>query len=136
MPTRFATTLRSARAQAIVDAIDAGAAGGTVKFYDGTQPTAGAAITTETLGATLTFSATCGTVTTGVLTFAAVTADDSADASITPTWARIADSDGTFVMDVTVTGAGGGGAIEVTPSTFSVGGEVSITGGTITEGNA
>jgi len=136
MATGFATTLRTARAQAIVDAIDAGAAGGTIKIYDGTQPATGAAITTQTLGATLTFSGTCGTVTDGVLTFSAITEDSSADASITATWARIADSNGTFVLDTNVTATAGGGGIELNPVALTAGGAVAISGGTITEGNA
>lgn len=137
MPLKFATTVRNTRLQAIVTAIDNGASGGTIKIYDGTQRAAvGDAITTQVLLGTLTFSSTCGSVTDGVLTFSTITADSSADASGTASWAIIADSLGNDVFDCDVTATGGGGIIELDSVSIVIDGAVSISGGSLTEGNA
>lgn len=136
MALGFATTLRSNRATQILNAIDAGATGGLLLLYTGARPATGAAITTQTLLGTLTFSTTSGTVTDGVLTFDAITADASADATGTATWFRITDSAGTFVMDGTVTATGGGGDLTLNTTSIVTGGPISVTGTKqITEGN-
>lgn len=127
--------LRNARLQAIVDKMDAGAGPATLKFYTGTRPATGAAITTEILLGTLTFSDPCGVVSAGVLTFSAVTEDSSADADGTATWARIQDSDLNFVMDLTVTATGGGGDIELNNVNIVTGGPIRVTSAQFTEGN-
>nr|WP_067286370.1 hypothetical protein [Marinobacterium profundum] len=153
----FADTLRTNRAQQIINAIDAAATPGTLPIYSGGQPdkgrdvsampaygtstaytagdyvtasghyyraentgtSAGSAPTWPTNGTTvadnditwqdmglipvllgtLIFSKPCGTVTDGLLSFAAITDDDEADASGTATWARALDGDGNFVID-------------------------------------
>jgi len=134
----MATALRNARLQEIADAIDGGAGAGTLKIYDGTRPATGAAITTETLGATLTFSdPSAATIAAGLLTFAAITEDASADANITASWARVADSTGAFVCDLDVGATGSGADIEITNVNIIAGEPVSTTGTqTITEGGA
>lgn len=135
MSVKFSMALRTARANQIVSAIDAGAAAGTIKFYTGVQPAAvGGALSGNTLLGTLTFADPCATVTDGVLTFAAVTGDNSADADGTATWARLADSDGTTVMDLGVGAIGSGSPIEITSTNVVAGGPINITAGTITEG--
>jgi hypothetical protein len=86
------------------DALNALFNGGKILIYDGTQPaTADTAVTTQTLGVTLTLNATAfGAASGGVLTANAITSG-VAVASITPTWARITKADGTTVlMDVSV----------------------------------
>lgn len=96
----YATSLRNAQLDEYAAAVDAGAGGGLIRIYDGTQPSAGAAITSEVLGAELTFSVTAFPAATGgVLTASAVTDDASANASITATWARVLDSNAVFVAD-------------------------------------
>ena len=94
----------SAAADAVVDRIDAGAGAGTIKIYDGTIPTdADTAVGAQVLLATLTFSDPAfGAASNGVATASAITSDSSADATGTAAWARIADSVGATVMDVTV----------------------------------
>jgi hypothetical protein len=84
---------------------------GLIKFYDGTQPaTADTAITTQTLGVTLTFGATAfATPVSGVLTANAITGG-VAVATITPTWARVFKSDGTTVVGDFSAGASGANA--------------------------
>ncbi len=101
---RLSNAAASAAADAVVDLIDAGAGAGTIKIYDGTIPTnANTAIGAQVLLATLTFSDPAfGAASNGVATASAITSDSSADATGTATWARIADSNGNTVMDVTV----------------------------------
>lgn len=137
MAIGYATTLRSNRMTQVVNAIDAGAGAGKLRIYDGTRPATGAAITTQVLLAELTFADPCGTVTNGVLTFSALTADASADASGTASWARVVDSDGNFVMDMSVTATGGGGDVELNTLDIVATGLVQGTATrSITEGNA
>jgi len=128
-------TVRNSRANALRDAIDAGAGPGLVEIYDGTRPATGGAITTQTLLGTVTCSAVSAPdASGGVLTFSAFTEDSSADADGTASWARITDSDANFVTDMDV-GTAGADLIMNTVSIVS-GGPIRIDSGTITEGNA
>lgn len=131
----FATTLRNSRLNAIRDAIDAGAGAGKLRIYSGTRPATGAAITSQTLLAELTFSDPCAPAASGgVLTFSAITADTAADATGTATWARIVDSTGTFVADCNV--GTSGSDINLNSTAIQVNAEVSVTSATLTDGNA
>jgi hypothetical protein len=126
------TSIRTAWVTAIQTAIDAGATGGKIKFYDGTRPaTNGTA--TNLLG-TVICSTVCGTVSNGVLTFSTFTDDDSADATGTATWARITDSADTFVCDCSV--GTSGADINLNSVAITAGGIIRITSGTLTAGNA
>ncbi|WP_133719069.1 hypothetical protein [Methylocaldum gracile] len=118
----------------VLNAIDAGAGAGTVKVYSGTVPAnVGTAITDQTLLATLTLSDPGGSVSNGVLTFSAITEDSSGDANGTPTFARLADSNGNNVAQVTA-GVGSG---ELNFGAAIVAGQpVQISSFVITEGNA
>jgi hypothetical protein len=133
MPS-YTTTVRSNRMTQVLNAIDAGAGAGTVKVYSGTVPAnVGTALTGQTLLATLTLSDPGGSVSNGVLTFSAITEDSSGDANGTPTFARIADSDGNNVAQVTA-GVGSG---ELNFGAAIVAGQpVQISSFVITEGNA
>lgn len=113
------TQLANATVNAQAAALAALCNGGTIKIYNGTQPaTADTAITSQTLGVTLTLgSPAFGAPSGGLLTANAIT-NGTAIASITPTWARIFKSDGTtVVMDVS---AGESGA-NLTVGAFTVG---------------
>lgn len=136
MAIGLAVAVRNNRLTQIINAIDAGAAAGTLKFYTGPRPATGAAITTETLLGTLTFSDPSGTVTDGVLTFNVIADDTAADATDTAEWARVQDSDSNFVMDLSVTLTGGGGDIELSNVNFTLGVPISITTGELMEANA
>jgi len=136
MTIGISTAMRNSRLQLILDAMDAGGGAATLKFYTGPRPATGAAITTETLLATLTCSDPVGTITTGVLTFDAVTEDSSADDTGTVAWARVDDSTTTFVCDLSVTVIAGGGDIEINTTGIVAGSPVSIVSAVITEGNA
>lgn len=133
MPS-YTTTVRSNRMTQVLNAIDAGAGAGTVKVYSGTVPAnVGTAITDQTLLATLTLSDPCGSVSNGVLTFSAITEDSSGDANGTPTFARLADSDGNNVAQVT---AGVGSGDLNFGAAIVAGQPVQISSFVITEGNA
>lgn len=94
----------SAAADAVVDRIDAGAAAGKLRIYDGAQPaTADTAIGAQVKLAELTFSDPAfGNAANGVATANAITADSAADATGTAAWFRVVDSDGNTVYDGTV----------------------------------
>ena len=125
--TKFVTAVKNSALDTIKSAIDAGAGAGTIKIYNGTQPTAPAdAVTTQTLLGTLTFSDPCGTSASGTLTMSAITQDSSADATGTATWARIADSTGATVCDVGVTATGGGGTLQFNTTNFVITGPILI----------
>lgn len=136
MTMKFSAALRNNRAQQIIDAIDADINPGTIKFYTGPQPVTGAAITTEILLGTLTFSAISATATDGVITFDEITEDSEADATGTAAWARIEDGSGAFVMDVSVGATGSGETVEMNTTGIVEGGPIRITSFVITEGNA
>lgn len=142
MTMTLATALRTARAQDIVDAIDAGATPGYMEIYTAPRPATGAAITTQTKLGTLTFSQPCGTVAAGVITLGTITGDDAADATVDPgtdlpLWSRVYDGAGTFVNDWDVTAAGGGGDVLLNTVNIVTGGPISPDGAqTITEGGA
>lgn len=137
MALSFSTALRNARGQAIIDAIDAGGAAGTVKFYTGTKPTTpGAAITTEVLLGTLTHSYPCATVADAVTTFAAIADDLAADADGTIGWGRCEDSLGGFVFDGDAGIADSGAAFIFNTLEARLGGIVQILSMVIPEGNA
>lgn len=125
-------TVRNARLNAIRDAIDAGATGGFLRVYDGVRPATGG--TATILLAELTFSDPCAAAATGgKLTFSAITADASANATGTATWCRIVDSTGAFVADGSVGTSGADYNLNTTAITAGV--QVSCTSAEITEGN-
>ncbi len=113
--------LKNARANAHLIAFN----GGSIAFYDGTMPTAGEAVTTQTLLCTIALPTPCGTVTDGVFALephieAMVTAQG------TPTWCRISNSAGDWVQDMDVGATGSGAAVIVTPGTLYAGGSLRI----------
>ena len=118
------TTLRSARAQAIVT--EAGATA-QIKLY-----TAGYA----TLLGTLVCSATLGTVTNGVLTFNAISNDTSADADGVFALARIYKTDGTTMVIEGLTVGTAATNIIMNAASAVTGAVISMSSAVITEGNA
>lgn len=134
MAIGYVPTLRNARLNAVSAAIDAGAGAGLLRVYDGTRPATGG--TATTLLAELTFSdPSAAAASGGVLTFSAITADSSANATGTATWARAVDSTGAAVADFNV--ATSGSDININSTGISSGVQVSASGtNTITAGNA
>lgn len=129
----YSTTARNNRMNQVRDAIDGGAGAGLWRIYDGARPaTCG---TATTLLAELTCSDPCAAAAaSGVMTFSAITADASANATGTATWFRIVDSTGTCCVDGNVGTAGSD--LNLNSTSISTGQQVSITSATITEGNA
>lgn len=89
---------------------------------------------TPVLLGTLTLSQPAGTVTDGVLTFAAISEDPAADTNGTCTWARISDGDGNPVMDLPVGEIGSGQPIQINTTNIVQGGPLRITSAVLTEG--
>lgn len=132
--TNFSPTLRNARGHAIIDAIGTGGAG-TINFYTATRPAAGAAITSQTLLATVECSLPAGTVTGGVVTFSAITDDILADKTGAATWVRVLDGNGDWVIDMDVTLTAGAGPVKMPSTQVYQGGIVHFSSLVITEGN-
>jgi hypothetical protein len=133
MALAYSTTARNNQLAALRDLIDGGAGAGLLRIYDGSRPaTCG---TATTLGAELTCSDPCaGSPASGVLTLNAITADASANASITATWHRLVDSTGTCVVDGNC--GTSGSDLNMNSTTISAGVQVACTSYVITGGNA
>lgn len=118
------TTLRSARAQAVVTEAGASAQ---IKLYTATY---------TTLLGTLTCAGTLGTVTNGVLTFNAITSDTAADASGTFALARIYKSDGITMVVEGLTVGTTGTDIVMNAAAATLGAAIAMTSGIWTEWGA
>lgn len=94
--TQMADATVNAQADALSDLLD----NGYLRIYDGTQAaTADTAVGAQVLLAELRFNATAAPAASGgVLTFNAITADSSANATGTASWFRCLKSDGTTVV--------------------------------------
>lgn len=133
MALGFATTLRTARGQKIIDAVDAGSGAGKLRIYSGVRPATGGTATTQL--AEITLNDPSFTVASGVLTLSvSPTLTATAGATGTASWARIVDSSNTFVMDLSV--GTSGADINLATTSIVENATVQITSGTITEGNA
>lgn len=132
MAVYLATASVQAACDAVVDRIDGGAAAGYIEIRSGTRPVNANSAATGTLLATLTFSdpAFGAANTSGVATASAITSDTSADATGTATWARVFDSNGATVMDLSV--GTSGADINLDSVSIVAGGTVSITAMTVT----
>ena len=103
------TQLANATVNGQADNLSARLNSGYLRIYNGTQPaTADTSIGAQVLLAELTFSATAApAAVNGLITFNALTADSSANATGTPTWFRAVQSNGTtVVMDGSVGASG------------------------------
>lgn len=126
MAVIYASGLRTTRMDAVKTAIDAGAGAGKLKIY-----TSGAG----TLLATLTLSDPCGTVSGDTLTFSAITADSSADATGTAAEAKITTSaDADVVTGLTVSTSGAN--INLNTVSIVSGATVSMSSGSLTHNTA
>lgn len=134
MAFSYDEAIRNDRLQVVADAINAGAAAGKLRIYDGVRPATGAAVTTQTLLAELTMADPCqDTITGGILTFDTITTDSSADNSGTATWMRIVDSDGNFCVDGDV--GTSGADLNLNSTSIIAGQSVAIVSAQITAGN-
>lgn len=127
MALGYVTTLRNARLDEITTAIGSS---GLLRVYSGTQPATGGTETTQLCE--LPLSATAAPAASGgVLTFSTITDDTNADASGTPTWARLCTSGGAAVVDMT---AGVGSGDLNFNAAIVAAGTVSVTSFVITDG--
>lgn len=126
MAAGYSTTLRNAQLDAITTAVGSA---GKLQIYDGTRPATGGTATNKlaefTLGSPFAPASASGvlspTLPSGVSGLLAGTA----------TWFRITTSGGTFVIDGSV-----GAEMTLNTTTISLGVSVTVTGFTITRGNA
>lgn len=126
---QFTTALRTSRAALIASTVGAG---GSIVIYTGTAPGVGNAAT-GTLLATLT-GLTFGTAAAGAVTFSATASTGAATAaSGTPGYGRLLTSGGAAVVEF---GAAVGSGEANFNNAISLGGTVTLSSATITEGNA
>ena len=102
MSTHISVAAANAKADAAVDLIDASTpTPGYLEIYDGAMPATVATANAGNKLATLTFALPAfGAATNRVATANAIASDSDADASGTPTYARIYNGAGTAIMDV------------------------------------
>lgn len=132
---RLAVATRNARLAAIIALIDGDAGGGTCKVYTGAIPATPETAASGTLLATFTFDpVSFGAPANGSAALDASPALDTVGAAAgTAGWARIADASGDVVLDCDVSATGAGGALQLSTTTVSIGLDLSITGGTLSE---
>lgn len=124
MSVVYSTAVKTARMQAVIDQIDAGAGAGTIEI--GTTGMA-------SVLAVLTLADPSGTAASGVITldFDPDISDTSANASGTAAEARIKDSNGTVVISGLTVGTSGAD-INLDSVSITAGQTVTLTTGTIT----
>lgn len=135
----YSPAIRNARLAVVRDALDAGSGGATMAFYTAPQPSAGAAITTQTHLGDCAMSNPCGSVADQALTFDTI-ADGNGIATGDAAWCRVSQG-GTWVMDMRVSDATGTAPVKIgdsgTPSTkIYQGGIIRVLSASITAGNA
>lgn len=135
MTVQFSTAVRNARLDAIETAIGVSAV---LKIRTGAQPANCAAADSGTVLATLALpSDWMNGASAGAKAFLGSWADASADAAGTAAHFRLYASDGTTCgMQGSVTATGGGGDMTVDNTVFAAAQSFTITGFTLTEGNA
>lgn len=132
---KIAVGTRTKMAQQIVDDLDAGAGPSVLEFYTGTQPDGPAtAVTDQILLGELVCSDPSAVVASGVITFASISQDGSANATGTATWARHRDSAGAAVIDYDVSVEAGSGAVKINTTAIVAGGPIQMNSLTITMG--
>lgn len=132
MTLTLSSAIRSAMIDTLVDALDAGAAAGTIQLRSGVRPAGPGTAATGTLLATVTLiDPAFGNGAAGVATIA----DPAAVTGVadgTATWFRALDSNAVAVFDGRITATGGGGDLTLATTTISTGLTIDITGGTMT----
>ena len=135
MSLSFSMSLRNARANAVIAALDSGIEHATAKFYTGAKPAVTGSATGETLLGTVTFSKPCAVVIDGVILFDTIADDPLADATGIIGWGRAFDGDGLFVMDFNCGTSGANAVMIFNNLNVIAGGVISISSGMLTEGN-
>lgn len=132
MTTRLAAASRTVASAAITERLNTGGAG-TIAIYSGPQPATADDSPPGTLLVTIPLAVPAFTSgTPGVGNLASTPRTGTAVATGTAGWARLADATGNRVIDVSVTGTGAGGEIELSSTAVVAGQAVTLTGGTFT----
>lgn len=105
----------------------------TLKLYNGTQPSAGGAVTTQTMLVSVTLATPPGTVVAHTLTLNAANTLNQVSATGTPTWGRISDSNGNWLIDASAGVTGGGGVFTVDRVPIYQGGNLTALAMSLTE---
>lgn len=139
MTVRISAGARNAACDAIVDLVDGGSGAGKLRVYTGSQPATPATAPSGTLLLEYTLSDPAfGSAATGVATLDVTPAVTTTGlAAGTAGWFRLVDSteaagSGLGVIDGSVTASGGGGDLQLSTTTVSVGLSVDITSMTVT----
>jgi hypothetical protein len=134
MTVSLATAVRNARLDAITTYAGTSAI---IRIYDGTPPaSANAALSSNTLLATLACSSSLAPAASGgVLTLSSITQDSAADATGTATFYRWIKSDTTTIIKQGSVGTSGAD-LNLNTVSIVIGGPVSVTSWTVTDGNA
>lgn len=128
---KYASALKDAMLAGITSQISTS---GLMRWYSGTQPTnPDTALSGNTLACELALSASSGSASSGVYTFGTITADSSADATVTVTFGSFLTSGGTRKIDFTI----GTGTHDLVVNSTAVqsGAQCSCSAFTITSGN-
>ncbi len=134
MSLTYTTAVKNARANALVNQIDAASTPATIILYSGTAPIGVGAITTQVALVTLTLQKPCfASITNGVITLNAIT-EQMVQATGTAGFARLLDGDGVAIADMTIGINGSGEDIEIPTVDLIQGSYIRITTGQITEG--
>lgn len=134
MTTRLATATQNAMADAVAARADSGTGAATIKVYTGGQPASANSAVTGTLLATFTcddpaFDPSAG----GVIDLVTVPLASTGVANGTAGWFRLAASDGATVLDGAAGIAASGAELILNTATISIGVDVEVTSGTITQ---
>lgn len=138
MTLKFADAVAIAQCNAAVDAIDLGAADGSVEIYNSPRPAnPSVAITSQTKLVDFVLPAVAfgaaGAVTGGAQATANAVDGVAAAANGTASWFRIFDGDGNALWDGDVSDTAGSGDMKVSSTTIVSGVEVSIVSWTFTQ---
>jgi len=114
-------TLRNARATTHLTAL----AGGSIHAYTGTMPLGGEAVTDQVLLASWTLPTPAGEVNAGIFALSP-NQETMVQADGAPTWVRVLDSSGGWLMDLDAGGVGSSAAVIVTPAQMYAGGTARI----------
>lgn len=138
MASSISNVAARAACDAVVDLVDGGAGAGLLRIYSGTIPAdADTALGAQVLLAELTmsdpaFGAAADAAPGGRATANAITGDTSANATGTAAFYRLVDSNGTTIVQGSVTATGGGGDLQLNSVAIQSGAAVTVTSFTLT----
>lgn len=135
MTLNFAQAVLTDRLEALTRALDADSSAGKINIYSGPRPAAGAAVTTQTLLASVSFQKpSSGGVSNNVLTLLYVGGAVLAVGTGVAVWARFTSGSGAYVADMDVSlvqnpdGTPGTGEVQLDATQVYAGGSVTVVG--------